>query len=101
MTFILPNRWQNGAESLGIETTNCLWLEPRYQWSMSCFYTHQLSTFALIFALAFLSSSETLLPTYASFDGESNNSDFFLSLSPRMQLQRKLITLTLVDTCVF
>ena len=24
--FILPNRWQNGAESLGIETTSCLCL---------------------------------------------------------------------------
>ena len=24
--FILPHRWQDGAESLGIESKNCLWL---------------------------------------------------------------------------
>ena len=26
IAFILPSRWQDGAESLGIETTCCLWL---------------------------------------------------------------------------
>ena len=26
IAFILPRRWQDGAESLGIETTSCLWL---------------------------------------------------------------------------
>ena len=25
IAFILPSRWQNGGESLGMETTSCLW----------------------------------------------------------------------------
>ena len=25
IAFILPSKWQNDAESLGIETTSCLW----------------------------------------------------------------------------
>ena len=28
IAFILPNRWQDGAESLGIETTSCFELLP-------------------------------------------------------------------------
>ena len=28
IALILPSRWQDGAESLGMETTSCLW--PRY-----------------------------------------------------------------------
>ena len=25
LALILPSRWQDGAENLGIETTSCLW----------------------------------------------------------------------------
>ena len=26
IAFILPSRWRDGAESLGMERTSCLWL---------------------------------------------------------------------------
>ena len=30
IVFILPSRWQDGADSLGIETTSCLWFSEAY-----------------------------------------------------------------------
>ena len=38
IVFILPSRWQNGAESLGMETTSCLLLgstDETLQWNLA------------------------------------------------------------------
>ena len=36
IALILPSRWQDGGESLGMETTSCLWL-LRFQLRISQF----------------------------------------------------------------